>query len=97
MHELMGKVNRQTEHTHSSYHPSFFDVFFPYFDSCYDSWSGFECEIGDCVFCAQLSCRATSIVTVTLSETLSEKGNESGTVTSSLNALAPAREISISS
>jgi hypothetical protein len=81
---------------YSSYHPSFFDACVPGCDSCYDSWSGFGCEIGECVFCEQLSCRATSIVTVTLSET---KGNENGGVrergTSSQNVLAPARQISI--
>jgi len=82
---------------YSSYRPSFFDACAPGCDSCCDSWSGFECEIGECVFCAHLSCRATSIVTVTLREILSEKENGNGCArgsgTSSQNALGPARQI----
>jgi hypothetical protein len=81
---------------YSSYHPSFFDACVPGCDSCCDSWSGFGYEIGEYVFCEHLSCRATLIVTVTLSET---KGNENGCAresgTSSQNAVAPAHQISI--
>lgn len=83
---------------YSSYHLSFFDACGPGCDFCYDSWSGFGYETGGCVFCDWLSCRATSIVTVTVrSETLNEKGSGNGCAsgTSSQNALEPAHQISI--